>query len=109
MIVEVKYADEFKKAFKQLKKKYRSLPDDFKALFTDLMQNPEQGDALTQEMRKVRMAITSKGKGKSGGARVIIRYRVIHQELSFLYIYDKSEMSNVADNFLKDIILKIDQ
>ena len=45
--------------------------DDYDAFLTGLEQDPFQGTSLGKGVRKVRMAIASKGKGKSGGARVI--------------------------------------
>ena len=111
MISEVKYSDEFGKAFKLLKKRYKSLPDDFKALLSSLIENPYQGDALSDGMRKVRMSITSKGKGKSGGARVIT-YSINQQSdnlitLTLLTIYDKSEISNLKENFVNWLIQQV--
>lgn len=108
MIKEVRFSDDFQRAFKRLKKRYRSLPDDLKQLLLSLVDNPRQGVELYDGMRKVRINITSKGKGKSGGGRVIIRLQVEDTRLSFLYIYDKSDMGNVSDSFLDDIIYNID-
>ena len=39
---------------------------------------------------KVRMAISSKGKGKSGGARVITYVRIVKKVVVLLTMYDKS-------------------
>ena len=109
MISEIRFSDEFQKAFKRLKKRYRSLPEDFKKLLLSLQQNPLQGVELHDNMRKVRLSITSKSKGKRGGGRVIIRLAIENTSLSFLYIYDKSDMSNVSDQFLDQIILDVDK
>ena len=109
MIREVRFSDEFQKSFKRLKKRYRSLPDDFKALLASLKANPFQGDELYDGMRKVRLIISSKSKGKSGGGRVIIRLTIDNTCLSFLYIYDKSEMSSISDQFLDEVIVKVDR
>ena len=108
MIKEVRFSEDFQRAFKRLKKRYRSLPDDFKQLLYSLAENPRQGAELYDGMRKVRINIASKGKGKSGGGRVIIRLQVENTRLSFLYMYDKSDMSNVSDEFLDDIIYNLD-
>ncbi len=43
MIREVRFADEFNRAFKRLKKRYRSLPQDLKQLLASLVENPQQG------------------------------------------------------------------
>ena len=108
MIKEVRFSDDFQRAFKRLKKRYRSLPDDFKQLLLSLADNPRQGAELYDGMRKVRINFASKGRGKSGGGRVIIRLQVEDTRLSFLYIYDKSDMGNVSDDFLDDIIYNLD-
>lgn len=80
------------------------MSEDFKSLLMSLTINPFQGDELTDGMRKVRLAISSKHKGKRGGARVIIRIAVVETQLSILYIYDKSDMENVSDAFLLEIL-----
>ena len=105
MIQDVKFSSEFCRAFKRLKKRYKSLNEDFKQLFLSLYTEPRQGVDLQNGMRKVRIAFSSKGKGKRGGGRVIIRLTVSDTCLSFLYIYDKSDMSNAADAFLDQIII----
>ena len=68
-----------------------------------------QGVELEGGVRKVRLAITSKGRGKSGGARVIIRVRIVADELQLLYIYDKSDFENVNDAYLRDIMKRMEQ
>ena len=71
MEVEIRVGNEFLIQFKRLSKKYRSLKSDIKDLKDSLVIDPFQGSSLGKGVRKVRMAIASKGKGKSGGARVI--------------------------------------
>lgn len=61
----------FKRELKKLAKKCPSLKDDFAELIANLQQVPQQRTALGNNCYKIRMAITSKGKGKSGGSRVI--------------------------------------
>ena len=53
------------------------------------------------------MAITSKGKGKSGGARVITLVRIKNDVLYLVTIYDKSERENIPDDELNDLIENI--
>jgi len=74
MIIQVKFSEDFQKAFKKLKKRYRSLPEDFKTLLNSLVENPIQGTELHDSMRKIRLGISSKNSGKRGGGRVIIRF-----------------------------------
>ena len=72
--------------------------------------DPMQGVDLGNGMRKVRMAIASKGKGKSSGARVITYHAVLtheHIEVNLLTIYDKSELANVSDSYLKSLLTEL--
>ena len=68
-----------------------------------------QGVELDGGARKVRLAITSKGRGKSGGARVIIRVRIVRDELQLLYIYDKSDFENISDAYLRDVLKRMEE
>ena len=96
----------FKKDLKRLGKRYRSLKDDYKKLLVSLHENPLQGVDLGGGLHKVRMAITSKGKGKSGGARVITLVALVSAEegeVLLLTMYDKSERENISDKELMDL------
>jgi len=108
MEVVVIPSNEFKRQFKKLAKKYHSLIEDTEKLVAELKINPDLGTDLGNNVRKVRMSISSKGKGKSGGARVIT-YKLIPLdsdkiELSLLTIYDKNEIQNVSDDFIKTLV-----
>lgn len=72
MDFEIEATENFRRSLKMLSKRHRSLRRDFEGFVKSLRENPFQGDELTSGMRKIRMAITSKGRGKSGGARVIL-------------------------------------
>ena len=109
MIKEIRFSDEFSRAFKRLKKRYRSLPSDLKQLLASLVENPNQGVELYNGMRKVRLNFASKNRGKRGGGRVIIRLAVNDTSLTFVYIYDKSDMENVSDEFLDQVIIDVGQ
>ena len=102
--MRVRMSEDFRTAYKRLKKRHKSLQQDFERLLASLLQNPMQGVELDEGVRKVRLAITSKGRGKSGGARVIIRVRIVSDELQLLYIYDKADFENVSDTFLRDVM-----
>ena len=101
-------SEDFKTSYKQLKKRHKSLESDFERLLASLLQNPMQGVELAGGARKIRLAITSKGRGKSGGARVIIRVRVIGDELQLLYIYDKADLDNISDSYLRDLLKRME-
>ena len=106
-MMKIRISDEFKTAYKRLKKKHKSLEADFEALLMSLQENPYQGVEIHEEIWKIRMNITSKGRGKSGGARVIIRVRIVMDELQLLYIYDKADFENVSDAYLRDIMKRM--
>lgn len=106
-VIVFDYTPEFLKSAKVLSKRYRSFADDLKELCDEIIRNPNIGDDLGNGIRKLRMAIKSKGKGKSGGARVITLNVVISEDLerkTFLYVYDKSDMANVSNNKIRQII-----
>lgn len=92
----------FERELKALAKKHRSLKNDLAALIEQLEQEPTTGTELGNNCYKIRLAITSKGKGKSGGARVITHVRVTGNTVYLLSIYDKSELDNIADNIIKE-------
>ena len=102
-------SEDFRSAYKRLKKRHKSLEQDFEQLLASLLQNPMQGVELDGGARKVRLAITSKGRGKSGGARVIIRVRIVRDELQLLYIYDKSDFENISDAYLRDVLKRMEE
>lgn len=107
MEVTITIGPEFKREFKRLSKKYHSLLDDLEFMEKDIINNPFLGDDLGSGIRKVRMAIASKGKGKSGGARILTLNLLLDtesMEITLLTIYDKGEISNVKDDFIKYLI-----
>jgi hypothetical protein len=72
-----------------------------------LEENPTQGISLGRNCYKIRLAITSKGKGKSGGARVITNIVVTEDTLYLLSIYDKSDKDNLSDKELEELLKDI--
>ena len=107
MSFEIHALPDFGREVKRLAKKYPSLKKDLAALRDELMSNPLTGVEIAPGIRKIRMAITSKGKGKSGGARVI-SYNVILSEIDgdvyLMTIYDKSEHSTVDVKLLAETL-----
>lgn len=94
----------FDKQLKRLAKKYASLKDDFAQLLEHLEKEPEQGTPLGYNCYKIRLAISSKGKGKSGGARVITNFVISENTVFLLSIYDKGEKESLTDKELKDLL-----
>jgi hypothetical protein len=93
----------FDRQAKRLAKKYPSLKKDLAGLIEKLTDAPEQGKALGNNFYKIRLAIASKGKGKSGGARVITYVKVVHNKVYLTTIFDKSEKSTLTDKELEQI------
>lgn len=86
---------------KRLAKKYPSFKSDLLELVEALATDPFQGVSLGKDLYKIRLAIRSKTKGRSGGARVITCVKVIHGIVYFAQIYDKSDQSTLTDTELK--------
>ena len=106
-MVNIFYSSEFRKEVKRLAKKYRSIPNDLVDLRNRLVENPLEGVDLGLGVRKVRMSIKSKGKGKSSGARVITYNVTVTEDainLTLLTIYDKSERSTISDKEIKELL-----
>ena len=97
-------SDKFKKEAKRLTKKFPSLKKELAELATLLELDPRSGTPLGNNAYKVRVAIKSKGKGTSGGARVITYVVTENAEVYLLTIYDKSELGNIDDKTLRLII-----
>ena len=103
MTNQVVPTDLFETKFKRLKKKFRTLNDEMKELTSVLEQTPTSGESLGSGLYKIRLASKSKGKGKSGGFRVIT-YLLAKTEdgidVYLLTIYDKSEESSIKKETL---------
>lgn len=105
--IDFSYTPEFLKSAKILSKRYKSFKNDLKELIKEITLNPHIGVSLGNGLRKLRMSITSKGKGKSGGARVITFTLIAEEErekVTFLYVYDKSDMANISDAKIRQIL-----
>ena len=111
MSFEVRTTPHFEKEAKGLSKRYKSFKNDLKELIQDLSEDPNIGSELSPGIRKVRLAIVSKGKGKAGGARVItftILSSDIEGRVYLIDVYDKSDFSTVSVSILKRMIADLD-
>lgn len=107
------YLEEFKRGAKALRKKYPSFEKDYNDFLDELEKNPFSGESLGKHTYKNRMAISSKGKGKSGGARVIT-YNLQKQNkdevlITLMAIYDKSDIENVSDAYLRSLVVEMER
>ncbi|GAC1303375.1 MAG: hypothetical protein NVSMB24_09280 [Mucilaginibacter sp.] len=87
----------FERELKKLSKKYSSIKSDLAGLVVSLRKDPNVGTALGNNCFKIRMAISSKNKGKSGGARVITYVQMAGKIIYLISIYDKSEADTISD------------
>ena len=96
----------FKKEAKRLAKKYKSLKIELEILGQELSNNPTQGTSLGNDVYKIRLAISSKGKGKSGGVRIITFIKIDNQTVLLLSIYSKGEKDSISDNEIGKLLTK---
>ena len=104
MSYNVKSITVFERQAKRLIKKYASLKKELLILVQHLKENPEHGTPVGKNCFKIRIAINSKGKGKSGGARLITNFVVADNTVYLLFIYDKSERESLTDKELKELL-----
>lgn len=104
MNYDVIATEPFERKLKRLAKKYKSLAKDLASIIDELSENPTMGTAIGKDCYKVRVAISSKGKGKSGGGRLITYVRVVNETVFLMDIYDKSEQSNISAKELQMLI-----
>ena len=94
----------FKKHFKKLFKKYSSLKNDFNELLIILKDKPDYGAPLGHNIYKIRLEISSKGKGKSGGAGISTFLDIDARELYLVFIYDKSQLENITREQILELL-----
>lgn len=107
MSFEIIATSRFKRDIKKLLKKYISLKREFGELLDSLEENPKLGVHLGNDCYKIRLAIASKGKGKSGGVRVITHFLIKDQKVFLLTIYDKSEKENISNKELNEFLAQL--
>lgn len=97
----------FETKFKRLKKKFRTLNEEMKELTGILELTPTTGESLGGELYKIRLASKSKGKGKSGGFRLITYLLTETEDGTDVYlitIYDKSEEGSIKIEVLLKLV-----
>lgn len=104
MSFNVVATEPFARKLKKLAKKYKSFKKDLTPIVEQLADEPTMGTPIGKDCYKIRISITSKSKGKSGGARLITYVRVIKNNVYLLDIYDKSNKATISDKELKLLI-----
>jgi len=104
MSFKVRTISVFERQAKRLVKKYPLLKEDLKNLTEKLKKYPQEGTPIGYDCYKIRISIRGKGKGKSGGGRIITHFIFKQNTVFLLSIYDKSEMANISDKELKTLL-----
>jgi len=104
----VRLVRSFERDAKALLKKYTSLRQELATLGEELQENPTLGTPLGQDCYKIRLAIKSKGKGKSGGSRIITYVVTDNEEVILLTIYDKQVKDNISEKELKELLANLE-
>jgi hypothetical protein len=101
----------FDSRYKRFAKKFRSLEKDVDNLEEKLLATPKLGESLGAGLYKIRLAVESKGGGKSGGFRLItylLEERPDGIDIFFITIYDKSEDATMQKKTLLELVHDID-
>ncbi len=107
MSFEVKTISVFERQTKKLIRKYPSLKKELLELVETLRKEPKKGAPLGKHCYKIRIAIKSKGKGKSGAARIITHVVVKGQIVYLLSIFDKSEKESLTTKEIEELLASI--
>jgi len=106
----------FKRKVKPLAKKYHTLRESIDELGEQLIANPYLGESYGSNIYKIRLADKSKGKGKSGGFRVIYYLAIKHEDnidIILVTIFNKGEMDTIKKNdaelLLKEVLNELDK
>ena len=92
---------------RKLQRKYPRIKEDFLALKDQLKVDPITGnESLGADLYKVRMAISDKKKGESGGARVIIQVKIVGKIVYVISTYDISDIETKTDQELQALLKK---
>lgn len=108
MSYELIFTPFFEREIKQLAKKFPSIKKDIVKLSEQLLADPEMGEPLGKKSYKIRMPITGKKVGKSGGARIITHVVFIKEKIYLISIFDKSEKANISDKLLEHLLKLIE-
>ncbi len=104
MSYKIELSANFKKEAKKLTKKYPSLKTELTNLFRLLENNPTTGIPLGNDIYKIRLAIASKNKGRSGGARVMSFVKVINTTVLLFSIYNKGDKDDITDKEIGELL-----
>lgn len=97
---------EFDKNVKQLAKKYHRIKSDLMAFIEAFDSEHPHSITIKKNLFKARIKNSDKAKGKSSGYRTYY-YIIIDESVTFLTIYDKSEMESIDETILDSLISRL--
>ncbi len=101
-------SETFNKSAKKLLKKYSYFKNDLSSLKQILLKNPIEGIPLGQNCYKIRLKISSKNTGKSGGARVITYVKIEKRTITLLDVFDKADKESINEKDLSNLLKKLE-
>ena len=104
MSYSIELSENFRREAKKLTKKYPSLKAELAALFILLENNPTTGTPMVNDIYKIRLAMASKNKGKSGGARVMSFVKISGSKVLLFSIYSKGEKDDISDKEIDELL-----
>jgi len=94
----------FAKDVKKLHKRYKAIAQDLRSLESELQENPKCGISLGNACYKIRLKNSSVPTGKSGGFRVVYYYVDEENNLYLMAMYSKTELENISDERINEIL-----
>src|SRR5580704_11320018 len=96
--LKVEQTELFKKLVKELRKRYRRIERDIDLYVDNIHDISDIGISLGKNLYKVRIKNSDTVRGKSGGYRLITFLQLKDNKLTLIYIYSKSDLSNISEN-----------
>ncbi|MCX5867118.1 MAG: type II toxin-antitoxin system RelE/ParE family toxin [Proteobacteria bacterium] len=110
MNYEVRLTDTLQKSLKILKKKFPRIKEDLLPIVQSLEKEPFWGERIPGwkgEIWKIRVKSSDLQKGKSGGFRLIYRWKEKEKEVFLLTVYFKSDKPDISGAEIEDILKKL--
>ena len=104
MNLKIVSLESFSKDVKKLYKKYRKVTNDLKILEEQLHKDPKSGIELGNNCYKICLKNSSVPTGKSGVFRIIYYYVDAKNNVYLMAMYSKSELENISDDRLIEIL-----
>ena len=105
MKLEIIEQNLYKKSIKKLSKKYKNIFSDIDEFLNSITSVKDLGVHLGDNVYKARIKNSNKNKGKSAGYSLISYLKIVNNELHLIYIYDKSQISNLTEKEIDELVI----